>query len=264
MLGVVHMHSDWSHDGRDSLAALRRFALERGIGFVGMTDHAEDFDAARYEAYRAECAAQSDDAVRIIPGLEFRFAGHRGLHLLAFGLERFIEPATPEEFMRLAPPLCELTMMAHPRLARYALPDAVAAGIDAIEVWNAAYDTRFLPDPRAFRLLREVRARRPQVVAVAGLDQHDARNDRETRVRVAADAADRPLAAIKAGRFAPFGRTLAFDALTPPAGWWMAGLYGARAVLDGVNGVHERVMRFRRRRARAARPKAPAQPEGVS
>ena len=85
-LGIVHVHSSYSHDGRDSLAALTAFAAERGIGFVGLTDHAEDFSEARWHEYVAECAGASTDAVRLVPGLEFRFADFRGLHLLAFGL----------------------------------------------------------------------------------------------------------------------------------------------------------------------------------
>ena len=40
-VGVVHVHSDYSADGRDSLEQLRAFALERGIAFIGLTDHAE-------------------------------------------------------------------------------------------------------------------------------------------------------------------------------------------------------------------------------
>ena len=54
--------------------------------------------------------------------------------------------------------------------------------IDAVEVWNASYNTRYLPDPRAIALLHVVQRTRPAVVGVAGLDQHDAGNDRRTRV----------------------------------------------------------------------------------
>jgi len=52
-LGVVHVHSNYSHDGRDSLASLATFAAERGIGFIGLTDHAEDFSEARWREYVA-------------------------------------------------------------------------------------------------------------------------------------------------------------------------------------------------------------------
>lgn len=245
--GVVHVHSSFSHDGRDTPEALHAFAAARGIAFIGLTDHAEDFDADTWETLVADCARVSDAAVRLVPGLEFRFAGYRGLHLLALGLTRWIAPTTPAEFMAMTRGgVAGFTIVAHPVLPRYELPAEVRAGIDAIEVWNASYNTRYLPDPRAIRLLADIRRTRPEVVGVAGLDQHDGRNDRGTRVVLQAPSGD-PLAELKAGRFTNRGVTLSFDAharLGPLAG---AGLWAARTGLDLVNAVHERVMRALRR-----------------
>ena len=55
--GAIHMHSDYSHDGRDSLETLRDSCMERGIGFVGMSDHAEDLVPEESLEYKARCAA---------------------------------------------------------------------------------------------------------------------------------------------------------------------------------------------------------------
>lgn len=242
LVGAIHIHSDYSYDGRDSLEALREFCLARGLGFLGMTDHAESFTSGRYETYLRHCAAVSDATVRLIPGLEFRFTGYPGLHLLALGLARWIAPATPEEFVVQAGAHARFTIVAHPVLARYRVPDSVLAGIDAIEVWNANYNTRYLPDTRAIRLLAESRKHRPDLVATAGLDQHDRRNDREVRVVVSAEAED-PLVALKQGRFENRGRTLRFG---PRRAWGpmeLTGLGAARAVLDGAEWVQERVSR---------------------
>jgi len=242
-VGVVHVHSTWSHDGRDTLEAVHAFARERGIAFVGLTDHAEDFDAPTFERFAAECSRVSTADVRLIPGLEYRFAGYTGLHLLALGLKRWIEPATPGAFAAEAPVAAGFTIMAHPVLPRYELPDQVAAAIDAIEVWNAAYNTRFLPDPRAIRLLERVRRRQPEVVGVAGLDQHDARNDRETRVMLLDPRAADPLGELKAGRFVNIGRTMRFPSRAPFGTAALAGITLLRAGLDLVNAVHERASR---------------------
>jgi hypothetical protein len=236
-VGVVHLHSAYSHDGRDSLPRLREWAIERGLRFVGLTDHAEDFDQGRFAAYRDECASVSDAAVTLIPGLEFRFAGHTGLHLLALGLTRWIAPAQPAEFIAETKGVTGLTIAAHPMLFKYQAPAEVWAGIDAIEVWNASYNTRYLPDPRAIRLLHEVRRTRPDVVGIAGLDQHDAANDRRTRVIVAAAASD-PLAEIRAGRFQNQGLGMRF-------GSWPAStlplLEAVRFLFDRVERTQERV-----------------------
>jgi hypothetical protein len=239
-LGIVHVHSAWSHDGRDTLEALHAFAGQRGIAFVGLTDHAEDFDGPTFERFAAECARVSTLEVQLIPGLEYRFAGWSGLHLLALGLRRWIEPQTPSAFAADAPQAAAFTIMAHPVLPRYHLPDDVAATIDAVEVWNAAYNTRFLPDPRALRLLDRVRRTRPEVVGIAGLDQHDARNDREIRVQLLQTAVADPLAELKAGRFVNIGRTMRFASRAPFGPASMAGLTVLRAGLDLINAMHER------------------------
>ncbi len=242
-VGVVHVHTDYSHDGKDSVERLRDFALERGISFIGVTDHAEDLSGAQYEELAARARAASDEDVSIIPGLEYRFEGYSGLHLLALGLSHRIDPATPEEFAAQAGPAARFTIAAHPGLFRYDMPDVVARTIDAIEVWNAAYNTRYLPDPAAVRLLERIRARRPEVVGTAGLDQHDSRNDRGTRVILLDPDARDPLAELKAGRFVNRGGTMEFPARKPFGPLGLAALTGLRAGLDAVNFVHERVAR---------------------
>ena len=238
--GVVHLHSAYSHDGKDSLPRLREWALARELRFIGLTDHAEDFDDGRFAAYRQECAALSDSAVTLIPGLEFRFQGHTGLHLLALGLTRWIEPAKPAEFIDQTRGVTGLTIAAHPVLFKYQAPAEVLAGIDAIEVWNANYNTRYLPDPRAIRLLHEVRRTRPNVVGIAGLDQHDAANDRRTRVIVDAAAAD-PLAEIRAGRFQNQGLGMRFDPTVAWPAYQLPLLEAVRFVFDRVERTQERL-----------------------
>ena len=251
MIGAIHVHSDYSHDGHDPLAALRDFALEHGIGFLGLTDHAEDFDAEVFARFLAECRSCSDETVRLIPGLEFRFAGHPGLHLLALGLTEWIEPHTPEEFVRLTRGRAGLTIAAHPRLFRYRLPDVVARGIDAIEIWNAVYNTRYLPDPRAIRLLQQVRRERPEVVGTAGLDQHDAANDRQTRVLLYRPDED-PLAGLRAGRFTNIGRTMRVAAAADWGPVRLGMLVGLRAVYDRIERIQERVAKAMKRRSAGA------------
>ena len=246
--GVVHLHSDYSHDGFDSLERLREVAIERSIGFVCLTDHAEDLDAELFGRYRKHCETLSDGTVRLIAGLEFRFAGHRGLHLLALGLHEWAEPASPEAFLAEAAPKAGFTIMAHPVYPDYQAPDCVLNGIDAIEVWNAAYNTRYLPDPKAIGMVRKVRRSRPELLGTAGLDQHDARNDREVRILLDPGAENDPLAALRAGRFTNVGRTMRFR---PQMDWGplrMAGLTLLRAGFDAVERAQHHAGRIRWRR----------------
>jgi hypothetical protein len=132
------------------------------------------------------------------------------------------------------------TIVAHPILAQYRLPAAVAGAIDAIEIWNASYNTRYLPDPRAIRLLRAVRRTRPEVVGTVGLDQHDSRNYRQTRV-IVGDAQLDPVAALKAGRFTNAARTMT---LGPTVEWdplRLAALSTIRWAFDRVERLQEQL-----------------------
>lgn len=239
--GAIHMHSDYSHDGRDSLETLRDSCVERGIGFVGMSDHAEDLVPEEFLEYKARCAELSGPDLMMIPGLEFRFAGLKGLHLLALGLDEWIAPTTPADFFEQARCAAKMTVLAHPVLARYRIPDVVLEQVDAIEVWNGNYNTRYLPDPKSIRIVQELRRRRPEVVATVGLDQHDSRNDRELRVVLPVASHD-PLAELRAGRFGNVGRTMRLDsrALLSPAR--LGTLSAVRGVYDLVERVQDRAV----------------------
>jgi hypothetical protein len=250
LAGAVHVHSAYSRDGHDPLDRIRDRAVAAGIRFIGMTDHAEDFDAGRFAEYYEACRALSDERITLIPGLEYRFARYRGLHLLACGLDRWVEPpATLEGFAQEVADAARLTILAHPILTAYRVPGIVRDCIDAVEVWNASYNTRYLPDPRAMALLHVVQRTRPAVVGIAGLDQHDASNDRRTRVVLSHqhDLAD-PLVAIREGRFRNHGQTMSFaaNAELPPMIFFP--LLAARTVFDRVERTQERMARAWRRR----------------
>ncbi len=247
--GIIHVHSDYSRDGKDSLPELRDACRARGIGFVALTDHAEDLDEERWNEYVLSCASLSDDECLLIPGLEFRFTGYTGLHLLALGLRRWITPTTPEEFIAQTREGARFTISAHPVLARYRMPETVALGIDAIEVWNASYNTRFLPDPRAIRLVRQTRRRHPELLGTAGLDQHDSRNDRETRIILSRESSD-PLGEMRAGRYENVGRTMRFDSTVTMSPRAFAILRAARWIFDRAERTQDRVVRLIRRARR--------------
>lgn len=237
--GAIHMHSDYSHDGKDSLETLRATCLERGIGFVGMTDHAEDLDRGTFQTYLGRSAELSGPGFMMIPGLEFRFEGFKGLHLLAMGLREWIEPTTPAEFFEQARGRARMTVLAHPVLARYRIPDVVLENIDAIEVWNGTYNTRYLPDPKSIRLVQDMRRRRPEVVATVGLDQHDSRNDRELRVVLPSESPD-PLGELRAGRFENVGRTMRLDSRAVLSPVRLGTLSALRSVYDVVERTQDR------------------------
>lgn len=245
--GAIHMHSDYSHDGLDSLEALRDACIARDIRWVGMTDHAEDLDPEVFQEYTTHCAALSDERCNMIPGLEFRFAGFRGVHLFAVGLATWMQPKTFEEFFEATSGTHCFTVLAHPVLCHHVVPQIVLDRIDAIEIWNTNYNTRYLADPRAISLYHRLRAERPDVVATVGLDQHDSRNDRGVRILLDADDARDPVAALKAGRFTTTGRNASFDSRASIGASDLRKLRVKRALLDVTNRAHDRVIFVLRR-----------------
>jgi len=130
------------------------------------------------------------------------------------------------------------------------LPESVRRGIGAIEVWNAGYDTRYLPDPRAFELFSRVSRERPDLLAVAGLDQHDAGNDRGIRVVLERPGAENPVMELRAGRFTNRGVTLHFGARPAWGSMRLNALKALRRGLGGVERLHEGLLRARRQRKR--------------
>lgn len=245
--GAIHMHSDYSHDGLDSLETLRETCISRGIGWVGMTDHAEDMNQEVFREYQAHCASLSDETFRFIPGLEFRFAGFRGIHLFALDVREWMQPRTPDEFFDQAASSAQFTVLAHPILCGYTVPSIVLNRIHGIEIWNTNYNTRYLADPRAITLYHDVHARRPEVVATVGLDQHDSRDDRGVRTLIAPEDFIDPAVALRSGRFITAGRRTTFDARATLDTSALRKLRARRIALDTVNRVHDRVIRTLRR-----------------
>jgi hypothetical protein len=239
--GAIHMHSDYSHDGVDSLESLREACVARGIRWVGLTDHAEDFETDVFAEYSAHCASLSDELVSFIPGLEYRFAGFRGIHLFAIGVNEWICPRTPDEFFLQTNEVGAFTVLAHPIICRYAPPQIVLDHVDGIEVWNTRYNGRYLADPDAISLYKTVRQKRPAVVGTVGLDQHDSAIDGGVRTLVSADDLGDPVAALKAGRFRSSGRNTGFDSTPTLSASQMRQLRIKRFAMDFLIGWRRRM-----------------------
>ncbi|MEP6690699.1 MAG: PHP domain-containing protein [Gemmatimonadaceae bacterium] len=244
-VGVVHVHSDYSRDCDDSLEQIHAVAAARGISFVALADHAEDFEPELFDEYVAHCARLSNDRVALVPGLEFRFARHVGLHLLALGLSRWMRPATPDAFCSEAVDAATLTVLAHPTLTGYRVPASVTASVGGVEIWNARYNSPLAPDPRAMRMLHDLRVTR-HAVAIAGLDQHEVATDGGIRVLVDRTASD-PIAELAAGRFVNVGRTMRIGSDGAVTRGRLGTVHAARWTIDHLRETRHWVVRAGRR-----------------
>lgn len=168
--GLLHVHSSYSGDADHSLHQLVELGRRKGYRFFGMTEHAESLDPGKTAAYVQECRRISNADCLLIPGIEFTCA--RDLHLLGLGVTRYTDSQDPVQVSRLIREDDGLVILAHPRRYNYAVPPEVASTLDGLEVWNAGYDGRFVPDYRCLRLLRSLRRQIGPLLAYGGEDFH--------------------------------------------------------------------------------------------
>ncbi len=168
--GLLHVHSSYSGDAEHSLHQLVELGRRKGYCFFGMTEHSENLDPEKTAAYVKECRRMSNAECLLIPGIEFTCAGD--LHLIGFGVTRYTDSQDPLQVSRFIRDDGGVVILAHPRRYDYAVPPEVAFALDGIEVWNAGYDGRFVPDYRILRLLRSLRMQNRPLLAYGGEDFH--------------------------------------------------------------------------------------------
>lgn len=173
--GAIHVHSTYS-DGEFRLAELREVYASLGCRFVMMTDHAEDFDAAKLADYIAECESLSDEHFRFIAGLEFNC--ERRMHILGFGVTRLAGTTDPQAVIRHIKGEGGIAVIAHPMDSAFEWIESFDELPHGIETWNSKYDGRIAPRPHTFALLNRLQQRDPQMRAFYGQDLHWKRQHR--------------------------------------------------------------------------------------
>ena len=175
--GIFHVHSSYSSDGRLSLETLREECVKRKLAFMVVTDHAEDFPSGTdgVKKFVTHCDAVSGNNFWVIPGLEFVIDKERAVHLLVVGLNALPLDDGVEGILKtvLEQETDAFTVLAHPSRSDYYIPPDYEEKIDGIEVWNAAYDTRYLPDQRTLRFFFSLLQKNPGLIGFGGLDLHD-------------------------------------------------------------------------------------------
>lgn len=232
--GIFHTHSMYSSDGKLSLKELREECLKRNLNFVIMTEHAGDFDQTKMEMFVKNCAGISDKDFLAVPGLEFIFNGNRDLHLLAIGLRSLPEDQSLEKIIEQTRLQGGLTVVAHPSRNNHYIPLKIRYKIDGMEIWNAAYDSRYLPDVRAIKLYKKLKKHHRNLIGFGGLDLHDRTGFRDLRISITQDYrnVDQLLGHLRSGRFENHGRHITIPS-TPDTGIFQLTLFRmGRFLLD--------------------------------
>ena len=173
--GILHVHSNYSYDGQHSLEEIARYGKERGYAFLGMSEHSDTLDEARMEKYIEECQRLSTQECLIIPGIEFTCDNN--LHLIGLGLKKYTNQSDPLKVTDFIHKYGGIAIIAHPIRYNYNIPSGLAQAVDGIEVWNASYDGRFIPNDRSLKLIKEIKKKNKSIIAFGGQDLHQIRNN---------------------------------------------------------------------------------------
>jgi predicted metal-dependent phosphoesterase TrpH len=180
--GLLHAHSQFSHDGEHSLEEIARFAKRKRYDFIGMTEHSDTFNAETMAKLVKGCAAMSDRDFLMIPGLEFTCEDD--FHILGLGIESFKELKKPQEIIQFIHNQRGVAVIAHPRRYNYKIPQALLAEVDGIEVWSAVYDGRYVPNDQSLAFIKEFRRRNGSIIAFGGEDLHRITNLPKVEIRI--------------------------------------------------------------------------------
>ncbi|AEA47656.1 CehA/McbA family metallohydrolase [Archaeoglobus veneficus] len=136
LIADLHVHSDHSNDGLDSIKALIAAALEKGLNCISITDH----NTVNGSLEAIEYVEEEGLPILIIPGVEISTSDG---HLLAYGITEDVDPGMSMKETAIAvKKLGGVTAMAHPfQFYRHGIVRFWKAidVVDAVEIFNAKF-----------------------------------------------------------------------------------------------------------------------------
>ncbi len=168
--GAPHVHSSVSYDGTMSIEEICSFFRRKKFDFVLIAEHSENISNGVMTKLIDECKRFSSSEFLIIPGLEFRCRDD--LHILGFGVSKIFECDDPSKVIDHIRRQGGVAILAHPTKKNYALDRVWIEKLDGAEIWNLAYDGKFLPQAESIRMHRKLAEHNPGLKPFAGMDLH--------------------------------------------------------------------------------------------
>ena len=160
----LHVHTNYSHDGHDSVEKIIASAIAQKLDGIAICDH----DTMDGSFAAREYVADNHLDLIIIPGMEVTTS--KG-HLLVLGIEEKIDRGlSPAETIKIAREKNDtiVIIVPHPfHPFRHSIGN-VQSGIDAIEIYNSRFFTGL------GNKIARITAARNNITAVAGSDAHSA------------------------------------------------------------------------------------------
>jgi predicted metal-dependent phosphoesterase TrpH len=167
--GVVHMHSMYSYDGKESLQSLREFLMARGISFCCLTEHTDQMTLEQAQLFVQECKMLSTSQFVFIPGFEVPYLK---AHILLLGTEVFLGQYADGEMLKTWSNASALTILAHPVRNAFIVDEVMEEVLGGVEIWNQQYEGKLVPRQRSVRLLKALQKKNQSLLATGGLDFH--------------------------------------------------------------------------------------------
>jgi predicted metal-dependent phosphoesterase TrpH len=167
--GVVHVHSTYSYDGKESLVSLKEFFLKHGISFCCVTEHTDKLTVEEAHMFIQECKALSGSQFVFIPGFEVPY---KNAHVLLIGTEMFLGQTADAQTLTQWSSKAALTVLAHPVRNKFIVDDTLRSVMSGLEIWNQQYEGKRVPRSRSVRLFQKLQETNPQLMATGGLDFH--------------------------------------------------------------------------------------------
>jgi len=141
--GVFHVHSNFSHDGRNSIDEIIKVLEKKDFKFIVLTDHFEDFNKDKFFEYISTIEKiNKKNKIIIIPGIEVEF---KEFHIVLAPVndyhqtKNFIETGSFKNFT--------LRIIAHPSKNSLNEFENLIKNypFNGIEMWNQRADGSFYP-----------------------------------------------------------------------------------------------------------------------
>lgn len=199
--GALHIHSSISYDGTMSMEELSFFFRKRGFDFLLITEHSESVSNEVMNRLIDECKRFSSSEFLIIPGLEFSCGN--GTHILGLGVNGTSESGDSLKVTRHIHQQGGVAVLAHPTKQEYSFDGAWIEELDGVEIWNSAYDGKFLPQAESIRTFKKLAQQNPNLKPFAGMDLHREKDYHDVALRVKGNDLDQAqiLNHLKKGNF---------------------------------------------------------------
>jgi len=167
--GIVHVHSTYSYDGKESLASLKELLMEKGLSFCCLTEHTDEMTMEQAQMLVQECRTLSGSQFVFIPGFEVPY---KDAHILLIGAELFMGQKADAQMLKAWSERAHLTVLAHPVRNKFTIDEPMLEAINGVEIWNQQYEGKKVPRARSSEFLRELQSRKPELIATGGTDLH--------------------------------------------------------------------------------------------